>query len=55
VSARRGWENRQSSAPALAAQAGDLSFPVWVLAGDGGVVVGRAQAWPAGRVVGAGG
>jgi hypothetical protein len=35
-----GWESWESSAPVLAAQAGDSSFPVWVMTGDGGMVVG---------------
>ena len=35
-----GWQSWESSAPELAAQAADPSFPVWVLAGDGDLVVG---------------
>jgi hypothetical protein len=35
-----GWESWQASAPALAAQAADPSFPVWVLTSDGGLVAG---------------
>lgn len=35
-----GWHSWASSAEVLAAQAGDPSFPVWVLTADGGAVVG---------------
>lgn len=35
-----GWDSWESSAEVLAAQAGDPSFPVWVLTGSAGTVVG---------------
>lgn len=35
-----GWDGWESSAPVLAAQAADPAFPVWVLAREGGEIVG---------------
>jgi hypothetical protein len=34
-----GWDSWESSAPALAAQAADPAFPVWVMTDDSGTIV----------------